>query len=255
VELTLASYNIHRGIGRAGHFDADAILTVLRELEADIIALQEVESPTESGLEFLETMAAEIGFHATAGTTLVRGLCRYGNALLSRTPPEWVLHHDISVGRREPRGVLEAWFTREGLPLRVLVTHFGLRARERWQQFHALMRLADQTPEVPLALLGDFNEWWLFSTLTRRLRRRFGAIAAPRTFPAVLPLLPLDRIWVQPPLRMERVTAHRSPAARRASDHLPLRAVVTLSGSAPPHPPPPAATADGSPERPPPGAV
>ena len=80
-------------------------------------------------------------------------------------------------------------------------------------------------------LLGDINEWWLWGRPLRWLHRRFGASPARRTFPPRLPLLALDRVWVHPRSVLAEVAVVDTPAARRASDHLPV--VATLRFPAP----------------------
>ena len=110
--------------------------------------------------------------------------------------------------------------------LRVVVTHLGLRAGERRQQVERLLRaVGDDAVDAP-SCSGDINEWWLWGRPLRWLHRRFGASPAPRTFPTRLPVLALDRVWVHPRKVLVSLTAVDTPAARRASDHLPV--VATL---------------------------
>ena len=79
---------------------------------------------------------------------------------------------------------------------------------------------------LPDVLMGDINEWFLWGRPLRWLHRRFGYSPAPATFPVCLPMFALDRIWIRPQERMHRVAAHVSLAARMASDHLPLLALI-----------------------------
>ena len=65
------------------------------------------------------------------------------------------------------------------------------------------------------------------------LHRRFGPMPSLRTFPSRFPVFALDRIWVQPRASLLDVRVHRTPLARRASDHLPLTARVRLEGREP----------------------
>ena len=60
------------------------------------------------------------------------------------------------------------------------------------------------------------------------LDSKLGVSPRPRTFPGTWPIVPLDRIWVQPSARLRTIDAHHSALAKRASDHLPLVAVVEL---------------------------
>lgn len=110
----------------------------------------------------------------------------------------------------------------------MIVTHFGLRAKERRLQARELLRLASQPSPEPLVVLGDFNEWTPWSRRLRRLRSQLEAKPAPRTYPRRFPLLALDRIWVRPAECLLELSAHDTPLARLASDHLPLKATVAF---------------------------
>src|SRR5204863_4667689 len=165
-------------------------------------------------------------FVATRGLAAVR----HGNALLSALPLGPPRVHDLSVPGREPRAALEvdvAWGRRR---LRVVVTHLGLRAGERRRQVERLLRVVGDEDADATILLGDINEWWLWGRPLRWLHRRFGACPAPRTFPTRLPLLALDRVWVHPRRMLVDVAPVDTPAARRASDHLPVVATLRFAG-------------------------
>ena len=113
--------------------------------------------------------------------------------------------------------------------LRVVATHLGLSPEERRVQWDRLLDTLAPASDFDLSvLLGDFNEWWAPKRLLHRLHRCFGRTRSVRTFPSPAPVLALDRIWVRPAEALVEVRAHRSPLARRASDHLPLRAVLAL---------------------------
>src|SRR5206468_7922998 len=78
--LRLASYNVHRAIGRDRRCEPERILAVLREIDADVLALQEVEAHDDGG-DMLAWLATETGFQPVAGTTLMRHDGHYGNGL------------------------------------------------------------------------------------------------------------------------------------------------------------------------------
>lgn len=220
--LRVVSYNIHRCVGNDGVESVERIGAVLREMSADIIALQEVGTGLGRAADVAQTLAAAVDYHLTSGVTLTDSRGDYGNALLTRVPPGSVQRHDISVRGREPRGIIEARLHWNEQPVQVMATHLGLRPRERQRQIERLLSLRETDPDTLKILLGDFNEWYPFSSLLRRLARAFGPMAAPATFPARRPLLSLDRLWVHPVSALRRLTVHRSATARVASDHLPL---------------------------------
>ena len=110
-------------------------------------------------------------------------------------------------------------------PLRLIATHLGLRPYERRLQ---MRRLLAQPNDAVTVLLGDLNEWFLWGRPLRWLRSRYGATPAPATYPSAWPVLALDGIWVSPHRMLRELKVHASPLARVASDHLPLRAEISL---------------------------
>jgi endonuclease/exonuclease/phosphatase family metal-dependent hydrolase len=201
-------------------------------MDADVIALQEVEIPPRFP-DLLDYFCEESGWRPVAGLTLHRPSGGYGNAVLSRLPIRAVHRQDLSYRRREPRGALHLDLECGDSQLRVIATHFGLRPVERRIQAKSLADELDAVTRSPKApsvtiLMGDFNEWFLWGRTLRRLSRRFLPAASPRTFPASRPLFSLDRIWVTGGVRSLRLNAIRTPLTRVASDHLPLRVQLHL---------------------------
>ncbi|HVS09200.1 MAG TPA: endonuclease/exonuclease/phosphatase family protein [Planctomycetota bacterium] len=224
--LVLATYNVHGWVDRRGRRDAARALAVIAELEADVVALQEVYDP---GLDPVDTRRLELfasleGHECLLGPTLRARGERYGNALLTRFPVLALDRHALAVEGREPRGLIEARLDTPGTPLRILCTHLGLSRRERWRQVGWIAERVEHL-DGPLALLGDFNTPLQRAPLVP-ITDRLGHAPLARSWPARFPLLPLDRIWIHPPSLLIRLRAHQSPAARRASDHLPVVAEI-----------------------------
>lgn len=223
--LTVATYNIHRCVGRDGRFNPNRILTVLRELDADVIALQELLWDPQDALHLLDHFAAELKYCAIAGPTLLRHEGHYGNAVLTRLPVQSVNHIDISVPRREKRGAIDLVLGTIDEPIRVIATHLGLWPSERRKQMRRLLALLAGGTVNPTVLTGDLNEWFLWGRPLRWLHAYFGYTRAPATYPTFLPMFALDRIWVKPALTSTPV-AIVTPLTRAASDHFPLLAVL-----------------------------
>lgn len=225
--VRVATYNVHRAIGSDGRTDPRRILGVLREIDADVYALQEVEAH-DDGADMLAWLGKELGFHAVPGTTLKRKDGHFGNGLLSRCPVRAKRTTDLSWRGREPRGAIVIDVDCEGRNLRVVATHLGLRPAERRDQVQQLLHLFRERPDDHSVLLGDLNEWFLWGRPLRRLHRHFKATPSPATFPSFLPVLALDRVWTHPRRMLTRLTVHKTALARRASDHLPLVATLEL---------------------------
>lgn len=224
-DIVVATWNVHRCIGRDGRHDPERIAGVIAGLGADVVALQEVDSEvTRPGfVDQLDDLARRTGYAAVAGPSIRRRYGRYGTAILTRLSVRDVHRHDLSVPGREPRGALEVTLDRG---LRVIATHLGLARGERRRQVARLADLAVRastgSPADTRVLAGDVNMWWPLDRSLRRLERAGGESRRVATFPARFPLLPLDRIWVAGRRRLASVDAVRDGTTAVASDHLPL---------------------------------
>jgi len=233
--IRVASYNTHGGIGRDGHFVPKRIADVLKEMDADVIALQEVENRA-TGFDMLAYLKSETGFEAIAGPTLLRKGADYGNGLLTRFKVLKVERIDLCVDRCEPRGAIDVELDCGGTPMRVLATHLGLRPSERREQITRLLRVLERDRPLPTILLGDINEWFLWGRPLRWMHRHFQQTPSPATFPSGCPIFALDRVWVKPRNLLRTMEVHSTPLARKASDHLPLKVELDLhcGGDEPP---------------------
>ena len=227
----IASYNTHGGVGLDFRFAPRRIARVVLELKADIIALQELTARA-SGFDMLEELRLDTGYHAIGGPTYEKGGAQFGNGLLTRCPIVSASRIRLDVGRREPRGAIDVVLDCHGAPLRVIATHLGLSPAERHEQIGRLLDEVRAGPQLPTVLLGDLNEWFLRRPALRWLHQHFGESPACATFPSLLPVLALDRIWIAPASALRRVRVHKTRSARIASDHLPLVAEIAWDGAA-----------------------
>lgn len=221
----MATYNLHDCRGTDGRYDPVRTAAVLDELDADLIAVQEIT--LDSAGELVAALQQATGLQLLEATVLPRGNGRYGNALLTRVAVSASRRHDISQARaREPRGALSVSLKTEGRVLNLLATHLGLQAAERRRQIRHLAGLAER--EACALLLGDFNVWGWPAVL--RPLTSMGFRGRPvRSFPTrPYPLLSLDRILFRGPVSIRRIWRHVSVRSRSASDHYPIVADLDI---------------------------
>jgi endonuclease/exonuclease/phosphatase family metal-dependent hydrolase len=220
--LRVVTYNVRCCRGLDGHVDVPRIVRVLTEVDADVVALQEVLWSDDPRRDQLGRIARLVGMDAVPAATLRQGDDWFGIAILSRAP---IVHHarfELGAIEGEPRCALRVDLDVDGDLQTVVTTHLGLTVRERWTQLVRLETVLDAIGGTSVVLMGDFNAWVPGRDITRRLQERFGSQPWVRSFPALRPLLPLDRIWVSPGDAIAALEVHRSEDARRASDHLPV---------------------------------
>ncbi|HSA82447.1 MAG TPA: endonuclease/exonuclease/phosphatase family protein, partial [Geminicoccaceae bacterium] len=229
--MRIASYNIHACRGWDGRQDVARVAAVLREIDADVIGLQEVESRHgRSTIDQAEALGEALGMACIEGPLLHGDRGWYGNALLTRRPARAVRRVLFEDYGREARGAIIADLAAvEGVGWRVLTTHLDLHHRRRRRQFECLLDEILPATTVPTVVIGDFNEWWPFSRGLGALRRHSVLPFAPATFPTRCPLLALDRIALSGCRLRGRVRRHITPLSRVASDHLPIWAEVVAS--------------------------
>jgi endonuclease/exonuclease/phosphatase family metal-dependent hydrolase len=227
----IAAYNIHKGRGLDGRIRIERIGRVLGQLDADIVALQEVVSRDGSIQDHQAGYLADrFGYSYAVGETRKHRGGVYGNVTLSRCGFNLVRHVDLSVPRREERGVLRTDISLGRHIVHVFNVHLGTAHRERRTQ---ALRLIDQDLlraidiSGPRIVLGDFNEWThglVTETLSAEFHLTDLRVHLPRTrsYPAILPLLSLDHIYFDHQLQIEQARFHRTRLSLTASDHLPL---------------------------------
>ncbi len=240
--LRVATYNIHKGvqgIGPSRRLEIHNLALAVETLDADIICLQEVRAEDRREAEYFtgwpelpqaDFLAPE-GYEAVYRTNAVTRHGEHGNALLSRWPIVRHQHEDMSDHRFEQRGLLHVEVLAMGVPMHVIVVHFGLIPASRLRQTDQLKRYIarEVPPGAPLLVAGDFNDW---GTRVRRLLHvdALQAFEGPRTFtyPSRFPVAQLDHIFARG-MRPLSLAAPRGRVWSRMSDHLPLIAEFRLS--------------------------
>lgn len=244
--LRVLTVNIHKGFSVLNRrFVLPELRDAVRAVNADVVFLQEVHGAHEvhsqrwadwPATPHYEFLADEIWPQFAYGRNAVYPNGHHGNAVLAKYPIVSHTNHDVSIaGEHEARGLLHFSLGVPGMaPLHGICAHLGLLEVHRQQQLELLCRIVDALPrEAPLVVAGDFNDWRdrAHAVLARcaGLHEVFvDAIGrAARTFPARLPLLRLDRIYVRNVRTSRPIALPRQPW-NRLSDHAPLAAEVTL---------------------------
>ena len=245
-QFTVMTVNIHKGFT---FFNRKFILHELREavraVDADMVFLQEVlgsherhakrqkDWPEEPHYEFLaDTLWPQFAY----GRNAVYPHGEHGNAVLSKFPIVHFENHDVSISGPERRGLLHCVMQVPGRThdVHAICVDLGLKESHRTQQLKLLCAMAGKEvpPDAPLVVAGDFNDWRKQAHkvldgchMHEVFERANGELA--KTFPARLPFLSLDRIYVRNAASHAPVIMPSKPWSH-LSDHAPLAAVIQL---------------------------
>lgn len=263
MKLRIATYNIHKGVTAIRSVPRIyALKQALTTMNADILFLQEVQGrhdrharrhaqlwPEQAQDEFL----AGDSHHSAYGKNAVYDHGHHGNALISSYPIGSSRNQDVSDHAFEQRGILHCVVQTPKAPVHCYVVHLGLFAGGRKRQTQALIDavLGSAAGDGPLIIAGDFNDWG--NRLGAELRNRLGVeevfdeqekpgvnallrrlgglkpkIQPARTFPAALPWLRLDRIYVRG-FAVQSAQVLHGPQWAKLSDHAPILATLRLA--------------------------
>lgn len=230
--VRVMTWNIHGALGRNPRFDLDRVVAFVQRHAPDVVALQEIDSRRSRPLGVpnpFDALCEALGPHDARAAAIATVDGDYGQALISRWPMRNAAVHDLSYPEREPRRAIRCDIDTPSGPLRAIATHLGLSLHERRAQAQKLLALVGEARGAVVAL-GDFNDWLWAGSVRTTLKRALPGFTRHATFPAALPLLGLDRVYVRPRQALLRSGTDRS--ARRLSDHLPVFADLTLPATA-----------------------
>lgn len=227
--IKVASYNMRKAIGTDRRRLPERTLEVLREVDADVIALQEADRRfgLREAVLTPHLLAEHSDWQPVPFGMRARSMGWHGNALLVRKEARILDCEAIHLPTLEPRGAVMADVAVRGQTLRVVGMHLDLSGLWRRRQAHAILaHLAASTSQPPTVLMGDLNEWSAQSGCLRDFAQHFTFADTGKSFHARRPMARLDRIMVTRDLRIVECGVHHSLSARTASDHLPVWATL-----------------------------
>jgi endonuclease/exonuclease/phosphatase family metal-dependent hydrolase len=230
VQLTFASYNIHKAVGADGRRDPERIVAVLRELDADVVALQECDRRFGARASVIDRAALDdTPWKALPVARRPSSLGWHGNAILVRRKFEPIEALAVDLPTLEPRGAVRGDFAVNGVRIRVVGVHLDLSGLLRRDQVRAILRHVNSCSEpCPTVLLGDFNQWGAATGAMRELGADWQSLLPGRSFPSGNPVAQLDRIVASLDWIMVAKGVHHSALSAKASDHLPVWARLEL---------------------------
>ena len=247
--ITLASYNMRKAVGLDRKRDPRRVLDVLQEIDADVVALQEADKrvggrgsavphelidshgmykPVHLGVKHKRVFDKARRHTDRLLKINTRNIGWHGNAILVKPHIGVIDCAALELPTLEPRGAVIAELLIGDRPIRVVGMHLDLSGLWRKRQMRAILdAIATRPQKMPTVLMGDTNEWRTVSGCLNELDGEFHLAPTGNSFHARHPVAALDRIIVHKDLNIEAAGVHMSPAARRASDHLPIWARVS----------------------------
>jgi endonuclease/exonuclease/phosphatase family metal-dependent hydrolase len=210
--VRVVSYNVH-----GQRDDQRALVEVVRGLAPDVLLVQ--EGPRRLRWR---TKCADLA-NRSRMVYAAGGLPALGNVALislrTQVRDSWCVRFPLTPGRHM-RGAVFVRCAVGDAEFLVAGTHLSTDPAERPGQARIVRdALAGQTG--PVVLAGDLNEGpdgasW------RTLAEGFVDLGEALTFPAAAPRARIDAVFAGPGVTVLEHRVHDTPAARRASDHLPV---------------------------------
>ena len=232
--LRVATYNIHRCRGLDGRTIPSRIVEVIRSIDADVVALQEVIGAGPHSAGHAEEIGAQLGMGWVMAPARHLRNCLFGNVVLSRLPILDHAQYDLSWKTCEPRCCQRVDIAIGDDTLHLYNVHLGTAFLERRHQAGRLSAIVhDRRVGQPKIVLGDFNEW-MRGLATQMLSERLNSIdlrahlRRRRTYPGVFPVLHLDHIYYEGKVEVAKLELPRTRLSLMASDHLPLVAELRV---------------------------
>lgn len=230
MDLSFVTYNIHKAIGTDRLFSPERIIQVCRDLNPDVLALQEVPYffQRTKNKNIAKIISKELGLQYSIGLNVKLKRGAYGNATFSRYPIEHSNNLNITWSIKKPRGCLSSLVNLPGDQYLALMNfHLGLSGIERKNQLSKILRslFLMKHQRHPMVLMGDTND--AYNRLGHHISKAgfqepFDGDKKSKTFPSYAPIWKLDRLYYNHGFTLEERLVVRNRLTRIASDHLPV---------------------------------
>lgn len=157
IKLKLMTYNIRRGIGKDGRLNLNHTAEVIKNSNADIISLQEVERHSiRTGFQDqIKILSNKLDMKYAYGKSINILNGEYGNGLISLYPIEEYKVYDLP-SDSEQRTMLRTVINIGSHRLAVYNTHLGLSEAERKEQLNFIIQMVKEE-SLDYILMGDMN--------------------------------------------------------------------------------------------------
>ncbi|MDB1144722.1 MAG: endonuclease/exonuclease/phosphatase family protein [Alcaligenaceae bacterium] len=223
--ITVASYNIRKSVGLDWRRNACRIQSVIAELNADVVLLQEVDKrfgardATLSANKLLE----KLGYQFVPIAVRDNSLGWHGNAILYRKPLQLLACQCLEIPMLEPRGAVTVSLrVNNDQVLQVVGTHLSLLKSMRQQQILAIIEQLKCIAYDYIVIGGDFNEAKAEQWFNQPEFSDYNLVTPGLSFHATKPIQALDRFIIGPKLILKHSAVHQSLLSERASDHFPV---------------------------------
>ena len=229
--IKFASYNIRKSLGTDRRRQPERIMKILGEIEADVVALQEVDMRFGARTTTLspELIVDHTDYFPVRYGIRQQSLGWHGNAILVRKGIAVLDQRRIDLPSFEPRGAVLADIEAKGKLVRVVGMHLGLIGGWRLKQARAVVSYLEELEgDVPTVIMGDLNQWNRDGGCLAQFAVHHNVIAPGPSFHSRRPMLQLDRIITSHDFKLEATGVHHSALSRMGSDHLPVWAELSL---------------------------
>ncbi len=155
-EIKIVSYNIHSGVDKDMFPTLFDTIDFLKNSDADIICLQEVNESAKVGFQ-VSSLKEELGMNSHYGANVVNANSSYGLVTYSKYKIISKNHVYLS-SENEQRGLLHTVIDVRGKKVNIINLHLSANTQEQEIQLKEVQEFIDNLGDETYIIAGDFNE-------------------------------------------------------------------------------------------------